>query len=297
MTTEIETSTDTKAEANNGQLGWIVSWSVPKSITLADLRTALVGAGFSEELAADMRNEHALRRAMKEMSDNRVIRKLRREEGKVFFQFTREWIEDQGATYAREAELCLNTETGVVTDDGSGEIARLAQTLLGEHLAKRLTSDLTRLVQRVYEAHKADLIPIRDQGFAYFVPSTHDDLVNKSRLLLNAIGGKLRSFAVRLGSAETSASVAESMADYFADLVKEFRGKVEKLNEDTRIDVRARRIESVSELRSKLECYRGLLGGLADQINLEISDAETAMLEALMRPATADSETDAALVA
>lgn len=281
--------------SDNGQLGWIVSWSVPKQIALDDLRNALATAGLDPSLAADMRNEHALRRGLREMQDDRVIRKLRREEGKVFFQFTREFLDAREITYQREAELCLDTATAVVTADDAA-IAQQARDLLSQHLSKRLTSDLTRLVQRVYESAKADLIPIREQGFAYFVPSHHDDLVEKSRNLLTAIGGKLRSFAVRLGSDETSASVAESMADYFGDLLKEFRETCVGLSEDTRVDVRARRMESIGELRAKLECYRGLLSGMAEQIDGEITEAEAALLRALATPGVNTPEEDPVLV-
>lgn len=281
---------------DDGQLGWIVSWKVPAQISLEHLYQALTAAGLDLALAGDMRNEHALRRALRDMNESRVIRKLRREEGHVYFQFTHEFLGEREIHYNREAELCLNTETGVVTAD-VGEIATQAQLLLNEHLGKRMTSDLTRLVQRIYEAAKADLIPIREQGFAYFVPATHDELVEKSRQFLDAIGGKLRSFAVRLGSAETSASVAESMADYFLDMVHEFRETCAGLSLESRVDVRGRRLAAIGEMRSKLECYRGLLAGLAERITGEITDAERALLEALSRPAPSDDDASAASLA
>lgn len=276
-----------QGNGNQGQLGWIVSWSVPKEITLEKLRDSLTAAGLDPALALDMRNEHALRRALRDMNDHRVIRKLRREGTSVYFQFTHEYLTEHRAEYVREAELCLDTVTGNITADDS-TIADVARTLLAEHLSKRLTSDLTRIVQRIYSAAKADLIPIRDEGFVYFVPQAHEDLVTKSRQLLDAIGGKLRSFAVKLGSDETSASVAESMADYFVDLIDSFRDNCKSLNEDTRVDVRARRMGTIGEMRSKLECYRGLLAGMAERIDGEISEAETEMLKALARPVLED---------
>ena len=55
-------------------------------------------------------------------------------------------------------------------------------------------------------------------------------------------------------------------------------------------DVRARRVTAIGELRGKLDLYRGLLSGMADRISGEISQAETALLEALARPAPAEEE-------
>ncbi len=286
MTTETET---TETPRNDGQLGWIVSWRVPAEIELDKLRSALASSGLDPELAGDMRNEHALRRALRDMNESRVIRKLRRDEACVYFQLTHEYLGEHEISYAKEAEVCLTTETGLVTCDDAA-IGQQARTLLQEHLNKRMTTDLTRLVQSVFDAEKAALVPIREQGGAYFVPETHSELVDKSRQFLDAIGGKLRSFAVRLGSGDTSASVADSMADYFLDLVKEFRASCEGLHTETRGDVRGRRIQAISEMKAKLDCYRGLLSGLAGQIGNQLEEAEGEMLVALMRPAPVEEE-------
>lgn len=267
--------------STTGQLGTIVSWKVPPSIAFDALKAAMTTAGIDVTLAAELHPTHALSRALGEMKKARVIRKLpRRDARTLHFQFTKEFLDALEIRYERETELALDTETGVIAC-AVVEIRDTARQLLAEHQAKRLTSDLTRLLQRFYSTFAADLIPIREQGGAYFVPAMHKELVDKTRVFLENIGGHLRSFDVRLGSDDTSASVAESMTEYLHQLIGEFRESCDNVDGASRKDVKERRRETVGELRRKLELYRGLLSGYADHIDTEIKTAEEDLLRKL----------------
>jgi hypothetical protein len=287
--------TETTTESDSGQLGTIVTWRVPSSVSLGKLRQALTDSGLGETLAADMHPRHALSRAFREMKERRIIRPLRREGDLLYFQFTAEYFDESEITYSKEAELTLNLETAAV-ESTVEEIAERARILLAEHLGKRLTSDLTRLVQRIYESKRADLIPIREQGGAYFVPDMHRALVDSTRQLLDAIGGKLRSFDVRLGSSDTSASVADSLSDYLTDLIKEFRNSCEDINNETgKRSVEARHAR-IAELRRKLECYGGLLSTYSTVIDSQIAAAEAELMEKLLSsPAPEESPAEQAV--
>lgn len=267
-----------------GQLGWVVSWSVPKEVSLSGLRDALRLANLDTELAGDMTTQNALRRALRDMNESRVIRKLRNEGDSVYFQITHEDREETGINYWKEAEVQLDG-AGLVSCDVP-VLADEARKLLGEHLAKRLTTDLTRLVQRIFDKNKADLVPIREQGGAYFVPEHCSALVDQSRTLLQAIGGNLRSFAVRLGCGDTRESVAESLGSYLTDLVGQFRQSLEGISAESRADVLVRRAEKIGELRQKLSTYRGLLSGYADVIGADIDAADSQLMAAITSPAT-----------
>lgn len=262
---------------DTGQLGHIVSWRVPQEVSLQTLRDALTAAKLDPALAADMEPRNALARALRDMSDGRVIRRLKREGDRLNFQFTREYLETNTYHYDFETTVTLDLPSGLVSCPIE-ELAQLARELMTAHRAKRLTSDLTRIMHSIYNAHSADLIPIRDAGGAYFVPQEHADLVDASRVLLAAIGGKLRSFAVRLGSSDTAESVADSLSGYLIELIADFKHTCEKVDADTRSDVVTRRQERIIELRRKLECYRGLLSGYADTIGAEIHQAELDLL-------------------
>lgn len=272
----------------SGQLGWVVSWRVPATVPLDTLRKAIKSAGIPADLLGELHNEQALRRALREMSDSRVIRKLRREGDKVYFQVTRETLTASEASYERECEVALDVTTGIV-DGSNSAIAEQAKTLLDSHLAKRLTIDLTRLLQRYFETGKGDLVPIREQGGAYFVPEAHATLVERSRTLLKAIGGRLRSFAVKMeGEGETAKSVADSIAEYMGELLAEFKLSCDGISEDTRADAKRNRLEKIVSLKTKLEMYRGLMQGYADRVEREVTGAEDMLVKMLATKAPAE---------
>ena len=266
--------------SQDGQLGDVASWKVPAEVTLKELRRGLVSAGLDEGLASDMAPRNALRRALREMSKNRVIRKLQQNGEILTFQINQEKRENGHLEFPHEADVELNVTTGALSST-DGAIYAQARLLLDEHMEKRVTSDLTRLVQKVFDSRKAALIPIREQGGAYFVPDQHHDLIESCRTLLKAIGGNLRTFSVRLGSEDTSQSVAESMTDYLLGLIKEFNDKCEGVTGDSQKRVSTNRFSEIGDMKSKLNCYRGLLRGFADQIETSINDAEAALIAKL----------------
>lgn len=289
LTIEERTALDMTPEQAAGQLGWIVTWKVPPHITMAELSACLKDEGFDAKIIGELANEHAMRRALGEMSKNRVIRKLRSTGSKVYFQLTAEDITDQQATYTREAEVWLDRQTCEIGGDNDA-IVDTAKGLLAKQMNQRVTSDLTRMVQRLFDQAKADLVPIREEGFAYFVPAQHSQLVMRIGGLLRAIGGRLSTFAVKIGSRDTDATVAESMSEYMMGLIREFRESCSELNTETRMDVRQRRIKAIGDMKAKLGCYQGLLQHMSGKIDLEIAEAEADMLRALATPAPQEAE-------
>jgi hypothetical protein len=273
----------TEPTAPTGQLGTIVSWRVPSNVAYELLQTSLGDAGFDAEMAGELQPAHALSRAFNEMRKGRVIRKTGRDGDAIGFQFTKEWLDDHAKEvhYDKEAQLFMDAKTGAVTCPDNADIAELARKLMTEHHAKRMTSDLTRLLHRIYASFRADLIPIREQGGAYFVPDIHSDLVNRTKKLLDSIGGNLRRFDVRLGSDETAESVANSMSEYLTSLLEEFKEACDGVTGDSRKDVIEHRVETIGELRRKLDLYRGLLGGYAEAITERVEKSEMDLMRSL----------------
>lgn len=269
-----------KTSSTSGLLGTIVTWRVPTSVPFTTLRKGLDEAGLDPDMAQELAPYYALCRALNDMKKGRVIRKLRREDNKIYFQLTREHLDPQEATYRKEAELSIDADTGVI-ECLKPRIKQKAEDLLAEHQATRNASDITYLLFRIYKAHAADLIAIREQGGAYFVPKEHGKVIRQTRTLLDAIGGKLRTFDVRLGSEDTAESVAGSMSEYFEGLVEQFKESCESITTETRTDVQTRRWEVVAELKQKMELYRGLLSGYADHIGDVIGEAEKELIRKL----------------
>jgi hypothetical protein len=245
-------------------------------------------AQLDEKLAADMLPQNALRRALGDMKDGRVIRQLRREGDSIYFQFTAEHLGKYEAKYDKEAELVLNVVTTTVEchdTDGQPvpELRYEAIRLLVEHTNKRRTNDLTRMVQRVFDRYKADLIPIRPQGGVYFVPDMHSLLVEKADQFLKHIGGELSSYSVQLGVGKTSESVAKRLGEYLNGLVTELLDDVETVTKETRSDVVARKQSRIAENKRRLSCYKHLMGSLADGIGEKLDMVDKKLTEYVLR--------------
>lgn len=259
--------------AQLGTLGEIVSWRSPAHVRFADLKAALSGAGLDDELAKDMLPRHAFSRAAKQLEEGRIIRKVEEDDSSIEFQFTREYLVSGEYQYTKETTVQLDKASGAVTCPNN-ELETLAQSLLYDEMAKRRSNDITRIIQRVFEAYKGDLISIREQGGVYFVPSHHEQLVDNVDTLLSQIGGKLRRFRVSPDGGSTSESVAESMHEHFASLIEEFKQSCLVVTEDSSPEVAQRRTQTLIELRLKLDAYKDLLRDYAENIETGLDDAD-----------------------
>jgi hypothetical protein len=275
----------TKAKNEKGILGTIVTWKVPANVQYETLRLGLQKAKLDPELVRELAPYYALCRALADMRKGRVIRKLRTEDKIVHFQLTKETVGDTEATYDKEAEVSLNTKTGELTC-AHRMIKQKAEELIAIHTNKRKASDVSNLMFRIYKSNDSDLIAIREQGGAYFVPDSQKEMVEKTKVLFSIIGGNFRQFEVRLGAADTAESVAESMADYFKELVEDFKFSINRV-QFTRGSVGENRMEQIAAMRQKLDLYRGLLRGHADHIADVIDGANKDLMRKI-----AESETE-----
>lgn len=271
----------TATNKKDGILGNIVTWRVPETVSFDTLKRGLVDAGLDPDLVKELAPYNALTRALNEMKKGRVIRKLRREDRKIFFQITKEFLSDVEAVYEKETDLAIDADSGVLFCDNIA-IKEQAQKLINAHMQKRLASDVASLMFRIYKKYDGDLISIREQGGAYFVPDSHTGLVDQSRKLFNTIGGKLRTFEVRLGAADTAQSVAESMSEYFEGLVTQFKDSCKDVDL-SRSNVSEARIGKIADLRRKLELYRGLLQGYSSHIADVIDDANQDLMRQMAK--------------
>lgn len=261
-------------------VGKIVSWVSPKEVAFSTLRAAIVDCGFDAKYAREMLPRDAFSRAARELSDQRIIRRIDEDADEVHFQFTREWLSANEFLYAKECDMYVNKVTGAVRSDDY-ELAERAHELLLSHQAKRKKSDITRLIQRIFKDRKGDLVPLTDNGGAYFVPECHDQIVKQVADLLNAIGGKLKPRLISANDKDTDESVAQDMADHMLSLIDDFRASCKNFCSETSDRVRQNRLDELLELRDKLKGYDGLLSSFRDSIASEIDAAEDEVCRAL----------------
>lgn len=266
--------------------GTIVSWVPPKQDTrLVDLWNAMKSSGIDEEIAKECSPRVAFNRAIKEMSESRIIRRINDGDSETIrFQFTKEYLQSGELKYEKETVVELDPENGVVSCIDPSIQAR-AQNLLDGHREVKDPSDITRIIQKVFEKSGGDLIPVRQQGGCYFVPFTHTGLLEKVGRLLDLIQGKLCQWEVTAQSDSTSQTVADSVSTHLFALLDELDHKCESINEKTNEKVLARRLEELVAIRVKLEAYNSLLG----DFNVVIASALDESQKRICERATAQS--------
>ena len=262
------------------EAGHIISWTSPKDpIKLTDLRSALSRAGFSEALAKELAARNAFSRAAKELSQERIIRRAEEGEDELKFQFTREFLQAGQFAYEKEFDLYLNKDTGRIRCENT-HMEQVAQELVDSHKATRMSADVTRLIQKIFDNGGGDLVPVRQQGGCYFVPAGHVGILGGIRVLLKDIGGTLSEWEISAKSEQTQVTIQENMYGYMLGLVDKFKSSCQSISENTSSKVLERRLEEVHDLRTKLLSHAPLLRGLAEEVNAAINESELEMIGA-----------------
>lgn len=284
------------------QLGFgeIVSWKSPKECDYSLVMSSLTNNGLDASVARALLPRNAFIRGVRSMEDKRIIRKLKENPDSIVFQLNliKKDPNGVGFEYPHETEIELEKDSGHI--NCSDQVLRAkVQTLLNLEMDRRTSGDITKIVQTLFQKAGGDLIPIREQGGAYFVPANMKDLVDKIRNFLGDIGGEVRRFG-GLNGEDTRESLAGAIGSHFESMIAEFRGTIETLSADSSEPVRERRAKTLSDLRTRLSSYRDLLKLSADEIDAQLEEAEREMFarlnETIAEPAI-DAETAAMLAA
>jgi hypothetical protein len=267
-------------------LGEVISWTcLGVAVTHAPLLAALKDAGLDENVARELAPRHAFTRACKKLSDQRIIRQVGEDESTVRFQFTHESRSGDKFEYELETMLTLDKLTGRVTCDLPG-LATLAQEHLDRAIDARTGSDVTRVIQKLFERH-ADLFPIRPQGGCYYVPQRHAAFVDKVQTFLGRINGQLLRFPIQAGTAEGDRSVKEAVAAGLAALIAEHRQAIESFGTDTRDDTLTRAAERIRRTQFKIQAYAEYLNEEKSRLDRELATARQELRAKVEHLATA----------
>lgn len=265
-------------------MGVICSWECPKEISFKDMVDSVIKSGFDSKYAREMAPRNAFSRAARDLTDQRVIKKIDEDDTEIRFQFTKEYMQANLIQYEFEAVLILHKEHGTIRPDSpdNDELAQLAQKLVYEHQAKRNRSDVTRMVQKIFDDNKGDLVSLHPNGGVYFVPNSHKALVDQVQTLLTHLGGTLNQFVISFGDPQTTKSVADAMADHLLEQIDAFRKTCEGITAETSATVLSRRTDAIAAMRDKLQGYQALLSGYSEQIASEIDKAENDIVQAIL---------------
>jgi len=243
-------------------IGEIVSWTSPKSVHINDLRKAMEKAGLDPDDAKDMKPANAFRRAIHDLEQNRVIRQTLNADGKIHFQFTKEVLSGGEFHYSKEASLSVDKSTGFVNcNDVALRIH--AQSLLNEQAKTRTASDVTRIIQRLFD-NGGDLFPLRDAGGVYFVPEIHTAICDCVEMLMKRIGGHFRRWEMN-SSPRNNENAAVAIRDAITGMIKEYQKYADTLSSDDP-KVLAKGMKKIKLIRTKLDVYRTVLAGYDSDI-------------------------------
>lgn len=260
------------AETGIKLLGEIITWNCAgMSIKQIDLVEALRASGLDESVARELAPRHAFARACRKLSEARIIRQVAEDERSIEFQFTAEHREGNQFYYDLETMLTLDKTTGRVTC-GSTSLAALAQAELDRCLEARTSSDVTRIIQKLFE-RRADLFAIREQGGVYYVPQEHAAFVDKIQAFIARINGRLPRFPIPAGTPEGDRSVKESVAASLSALIVEHEQAIASFGSDTRQSTLERAAERIRQTRFKIEAYATYLAEEKDRLEAQLADA------------------------
>ena len=253
-------------------LGEVISWTCPAiSVKHLAVVEALRDSDLDESVARQLLPRHAFTRACKKLAHARIIRPVGEDETTLQFQFTKESRAGDRFEYELETMLKLHKETGKIGCDLPG-LATLAQELLDQAIEARTGTDVTRLIQRLFE-RKADLFPVREKGGVYFCPIEHVDFVNRIQGFLGKVNGRLARFPVPEGTPEGDRSVKEAVSSGLAALITEHTVAIESFGEDTRAHTLARAAERIQVTRFKIEAYSAYLADQRSRLERDLEEA------------------------
>ena len=235
-------------------LGEIITWKVQGvAISHADLISGLMASDLDCDVAKELAPRNAFARACSKLDSERIIRKVAEDHATITFQFTREALEEGKFSYHFESLIFVNKHSGKITSENL-ELEQLAKEEFCRCMEARTATDVTRLIQRLFERH-ADLFSIRDQGGVYFVPAVHHGFIAKVENFLRKIGGTLQRFPIPAGSPQGDRAVQDAVASGLQGIIEEHLEAVQKFGEDTRPETLRKAEEKIRATRLKIQGY------------------------------------------
>lgn len=253
-------------------LGEIITWKVQGvAISHADLISGLMASDLDCDVARELAPRNAFARACSKLDSERIIRKVAEDHSTITFQFTREAIEEGKFSYHFESLIFLNKHSGKITSENL-ELEQLAKEEFCRCMEARTASDVTRLIQRLFERH-ADLFSIRDQGGVYFVPKVHHNFIAKVENFLRNIGGTLQRFPIPAGSPQGDRAVQDAVASGLQGIIDAHLEAVQKFGEDTRPETLRKAEEKIRATRLKIQGYGFYLDKKRDDLEASLQQA------------------------
>jgi hypothetical protein len=266
-------------------LGWMCYWSI-RNVDLTQDKYAqiLEECGLDPKYAREHTYISAFKRALKRLEQARIIRIFEETGSYILCQFTAERHEGDALSYNRETVVKINKEVYRATKDFAAAVVQGDKDIknaLVEHFYKekvRYSSpDITRYVQKIFK-DTGDIVPLRDQGCVYFVPSTAEDvLVKVTQMVVQVSGGNKEAF-VSIPIVDTKDNrglVSRSVILTNQSTLAKIEAEVDLvMGEEVTQNWKDTRMARIRALKNRLETYAGILGdagtNMADKADVTI---------------------------
>jgi hypothetical protein len=247
-------------EISSDFLGEIVTWDTGHGGVhdLFDIRNALIAAGLPD-VTSDLNNMSAFSRATKELKENRSIDKVSKDSGGIVtFQLTAKENNGKSIDFSFETIITLNSFTGDISCPDA-MIEQRARQLFAHAMQIRTSSDITRMVQKLFKEH-ADLYSINpNKGVAYFVPYHHTEFTKKVQQFIKEFGGTLYRWPVPRGTEEGNKSVQESVNNGLNAVLEELQEASNEWTTATHDSTMDKVVDKVNMLKFKASLYAEFL--------------------------------------
>jgi len=258
-------------------LGEVITWNARSESTHkhADVVSALKKTGLEETVARELLPRNAFTRACRKMSEGRLIDVVKDGQDGILFQVTKKLSQEEDIKFVKETNLTLNKTTGIISGPSATLVERMQQRL-DEAMQVRTTSDITKIVQRLFDK-EADLFPIREQGGVYFVPNQFGGFVSQIEKFLSALGGSVTRFPVPAGTQFGDQAVQESITNAMESLVADHMEAVNEFSTTTRAETLEATATRIKNTRTKIEAYAHYLTGKSEGLLKSVEKANKAL--------------------
>jgi len=278
--------------------GEVISWKPGDgNVTHTQILNALAANSMDAKAERELTFETAFGRAAKKLEREGVMIDETKDHGdEVVFQVTTrtKLVNEDGDEewkFKKKAYLRLHKTTGVVTSKDA-ELAIRTKEALDTAKEARTGGDVTFVVQRLLDAQAGmDLMPIREQGGAYFVAITYQAFLQQLDGFLRQVGGRIKRFPIPKGTQQGDAAVQESVADYLAGLLADMETAVSGFTSHTRVDTIEGAAVRISDAKVKVEAYAQYLGDKQSEL-LAAVDAANAKLVEQIEKLTSEIESE-----
>jgi len=266
-------------------VGEIVFTEQLSSRSHGEVLAAAEAAGIPEKFVRELSAKNVFVRAMRELrkadivsgNDGALRDKIEDSEALVVFQFSKRYVESQGAHYDPAGVVKFHKEAGCISSN-KPELEALARDLFESKRFEWTSVDLNTLCNHVVEEHGKRVMP---RHGVYFVPVQASEAAKRIRKFLLALN--LRFFSVPIGKGDRNYDgVQKAVAEDIRKEVRNIRRKIAEIKASGEMTKRKAR-SRLRELRKLLRQYRDIALSSrrnADEVLDEAGEAGKLLLDA-----------------